>query len=216
MAGVNGFHIVVKGKSSHGAMPWQGIDPIVVSAQIINNLQTIVSRNINITENPAVVTIGAIKGGNRGNIIPDSVEMDGTLRSFTDADQKLLWDKLNQIVTSTAEMQGATAKVTIGNVYPVTFNDPTLTAKMLPSLQQTAGIANVSISPPTTGAEDFSFYEQKVPGIFIHLGGLPKGSDPLTAPAHHTPDFFIDESGFTLGVKALCNLTIDYMAGKGK
>ena len=216
MAGVNGFHIVVKGKSSHGAMPWQGIDPIVVSAQIINNLQTIVSRNINITENPAVVTIGAIKGGNRGNIIPDSVEMDGTLRSFTDADQKLLWDKLNQIVTSTAEMQGATAKVTIGNVYPVTFNDPTLTAKMLTTLQQTAGISNVSISPPTTGAEDFSFYEQKVPGLFFFLGGMPKGGDPKTTPANHSPDFYIEESGFALGVKAICNLTLDYMAANSK
>jgi len=211
MAGVNGFHIVVKGKSTHGAMPWQGIDPIVISAQIINNLQTIVSRNINVTENPAVVTVGAIKGGNRGNIIPDSVEMDGTLRSFTDADKKLLWDKVNEIATKTAEMQGATAKVTMGNNYPVTYNDPSLAAKMAPTLQQTAGAANVSVGPPVTGAEDFSFYEQKVPGLFFFLGGMPKGGDPKTTPANHSPDFFIDESGFALGVKALCNLTLDYM-----
>lgn len=216
MAGVNGFHIVVKGKSSHGALPWMGVDPIIVSAQIINNLQTIVSRNINIAENPAVVTIGAIKGGNRGNIIPDSVEMDGTLRSFTDADKKLLWDKVNQISTSTAEMQGATAKVTMGNNYPVTYNDPGLTAKMLPTLQQTAGIANVNLSPPVTGAEDFSFYQQKVPGLFFFLGGMPKGGNPKTTPANHSPDFYIDESGFTLGVKALCNLTLDYMAANSK
>ena len=212
MAAVNGFHIVVKGKSSHGAMPWQGVDPIVVSAQIINNLQTIVSRNINITENPAVVTIGAIRGGNRGNIIPDSVEMDGTLRSFTDADKKLLWDKVNQIATATATMQGATAKVTMGNNYPVTFNDPALAAKMLPSLQQTAGTANVSLSPAVTGAEDFSFYQQKVPGLFFFLGGMPKGGDPKTTPANHSQDFYIEESGFALGVKAMCNLTLDYMA----
>ena len=216
MAGVNGFHIVIKGKSSHGALPWMGVDPIIVSAQIINNLQTIVSRNINIAENPAVVTIGAIKGGNRGNIIPDSVEMDGTLRSFTDADKKLLWDKVNQIATSTAEMQGATAKVTMGNNYPVTYNDPGLTAKMLPTLQQTAGIANVNLSPPVTGAEDFSFYQQKVPGLFFFLGGMPKGGNPKTTPANHSPDFYIDESGFTLGVKALCNLTLDYMAANSK
>jgi len=216
MAAVNGFHIVVKGKSSHGAMPWAGLDPIVVSAQIINNLQTIVSRNINITENPAVVTIGAIKGGNRGNIIPDSVEMDGTLRSFTDADKKFLWDRLNQIVTKTAEMQGATAKVTLGNSYPVTYNDPELAAKMLPTLQQTAGAANVSVGPPVTGAEDFSFYQQKVPGLFFFLGGMPKGGDPKTTPANHSPDFFIDESGLTLGAKALCNLTLDYMAANSK
>jgi amidohydrolase len=216
MAGVNGFHIVVKGKSSHGAMPWMGIDPIIVSAQIINNLQTIVSRNVNITENPAVVTIGAIRGGNRGNIIPDSVEMDGTLRSFSDADQKLLWDKVNQIATGTALMQGATAKVTLGNDYPVTFNDPALAAKMLPTLQQTAGAANVSLGPPVTGAEDFSFYQQKVPGLFFFLGGMPKGGDPKTTPANHSPDFYIEESGFALGVKAMCNLTLDYMAAHGK
>jgi amidohydrolase len=211
MAGVNGFHIVVKGKSSHGAMPWMGTDPIVISAQIINNLQTIVSRDINITENPAVVTIGAIKGGNRGNIIPESVEMDGTLRSFTDADKKMLWDKVNEIVVKTAEMQGATAKVTLGNDYPVTYNNPELTAQMLPTLQQTAGAANVNISPPVTGAEDFSFYQQKVPGLFFFLGGMPKGGNSKTTPANHSPDFFIDESGFVLGVKALCNLTLDYM-----
>jgi amidohydrolase len=216
MAGVNGFHIVIKGKSSHGALPWMGVDPIIVSAQIINNLQTIVSRNVNIAENPAVVTIGAIKGGNRGNIIPDSVEMDGTLRSFTEADKKLLWDKVNQIATSTAEMQGATAKVTMGNNYPVTYNDPELTAKMLPTLQQTAGIGNVNLSPPVTGAEDFSFYQQKVPGLFFFLGGMPKGGDPKTTPANHSPDFYIDESGFTLGVKALCNLTLDYMAANSR
>jgi amidohydrolase len=216
MAGVNGFHVVIKGKSSHGAMPWMGIDPIVISAQIINNLQTIVSRDINITENPAVVTIGAIKGGNRGNIIPDSVEMDGTLRSFTDADKKLLWDKVNEIVTKTAEMQGATAKVTLGNNYPVTYNSPELAAKMAPTLQQIAGAANVSIGPPVTGAEDFSFYEQKVPGLFFFLGGMPKGGDPKTTPANHSPDFFIDESGFALGVKALCNLTLDYMNAGSK
>jgi amidohydrolase len=216
MAGVNGFHVVVKGKSSHGAIPWLGVDPIVVSAEIINNLQTIVSRNVNITENPAVVTIGAIKGGNRGNIIPDSVEMDGTLRSFTDADKKLLWDRVNQIVTGTAQMQGATAKVTLGNAYPVTYNNPALTAKMLPSLQQTAGAANVSLGPPVTGAEDFSFYEQKVPGLFFFLGGMPKGGDPKTTPANHSPDFFIDESGLALGVKAMCNLTLDYMAANSK
>lgn len=216
MAAVNGFHIVVKGKSSHGAMPWQGIDPIVVSAQIINNLQTIVSRNINITENPAIVTIGEIRGGNRGNIIPDSVEMDGTLRSFSDADKKLLWTKVNQIATATATMQGATAKVTLGNDYPVTFNDPALTAKMLPTLQQTAGAGNINLSPPVTGAEDFSFYQQKVPGLFFFLGGMPKGGDPKTVPANHSQDFYIEESGFALGVKAMCNLTLDYMAMNSK
>lgn len=218
MAGVNDMQIIVKGRSAHGAYPWSSIDPIVVAAEIINNLQTIVSRNINVTENPAVVTIGAIKAGNRSNIIPERVEMLGTLRSFTAADEKLLVERVTQIATKTAEAQGATAEVKIpySNHYPVTYNNPELTQKMLPSLQKTAGAENVLLRPPVTGAEDFSFFQEKVPGLFIFLGGMPKGGDPLTAPSHHTPDFYIDESGFTLGVKALCNLTLDYMASKGK
>ncbi|SFE47012.1 carboxypeptidase Ss1. Metallo peptidase. MEROPS family M20D [Chitinophaga sp. CF118] len=216
MAGVDDMQIIVKGKSAHGAYPWSSVDPIVVAAEIINNLQTIVSRNINVIENPAVVTIGAIKGGNRSNIIPERVEMLGTLRSLTPADEKMLVERVTQIATKTAEAQGATAEVKIpySNHYPVTFNNPALTQKMLPSLQRTAGTENVLLRPPVTGAEDFSFYQEKVPGLFIFLGGMPKGQDPLTAPSHHTPDFFIDESGFTLGVKALCNLTLDYMTAK--
>ncbi|MGN8068218.1 amidohydrolase [Mucilaginibacter sp. 22184] len=218
MAGVNDMQIIVTGRSAHGAYPWSSVDPIVVSAEIINNLQTIVSRNIDVTQNPAVVTIGAIKAGNRSNIIPERVEMLGTLRSFTIADEKLLIERVKQIATKTAEAQGATAEVKIpySNHYPVTFNDPKLTEKMLPSLQHTAGAENVLLRPPVTGAEDFSFYQEKVPGLFFFLGGMPKGQDPLKAPSHHTPDFFIDESGFTLGVKALCNLTLDYMNSHGK
>lgn len=218
MAGVNDMQIIVKGKSAHGAYPWSSVDPIVVSAEIINSLQTIVSRNINVTENPAVVTIGAINGGNRSNIIPEKVEMLGTLRALTPEDEKQLIYRVTQIATKTAEALGATAEVKIpySNRYPVTFNDPDLTQKMLPSLQKTAGTENVLLRPPVTGAEDFSFYQEKVPGLFIFLGGMPKGKDPLTAASHHTPDFYIDESGLTLGVKALCNLTLDYMASKGK
>ncbi|SEW45586.1 carboxypeptidase Ss1. Metallo peptidase. MEROPS family M20D [Chitinophaga sp. YR573] len=216
MAGVDDMQIIVKGRSAHGAYPWSSVDPIVVSAEIINSLQTIVSRNINVTENPAVVTIGAINGGNRSNIIPEKVEMLGTLRSLTPADEKQLVYRVTQIATKTAEALGATAEVKIpySNHYPVTFNDLELTRKMLPTLQKTAGTENVLLRPPVTGAEDFSFYQEKVPGLFFFLGGMPKGEDPLKAPSHHTPDFFIDESGFTLGVKTLCNLTLDYMAGK--
>ena len=218
MAAVNSMQIVVKGRSSHGAYPWMGIDPILVSAQIINSLQTIVSRNTDLTKNAAVVTIAAINGGNRNNIIPESVTMLGTIRTLSDEDEKMVIARVKQIAVKTAEAENATAEVTIpfGNHYPVTYNSPGLVAQMLPTLQNTAGAENVSLGQAQTGAEDFSFYEQKAPGIFIHLGGLPKGSDPLKAPAHHTPDFYIDESGFTLGVKALCNLTIDYMASKTK
>ncbi|WP_199502020.1 amidohydrolase [Mucilaginibacter conchicola] len=218
MAGVNDLKIVVKGKSAHGAYPWQSVDPVVVSAQIISSLQTIVSRNVNITENPAVVTIGAIKGGTRFNIIPESVEMLGTLRFFTPADEKLVTENVKRIAIKTAEAFGATAEVwaPYTNHYPVTFNNVVLTQKMLPTLQETAGKSNVLLVPPVTGAEDFSFYQEKVPGLFFFLGGMPKGGIGLTAPSHHTPDFYIDESGFTLGVKTLCNLTLDYMATNGK
>jgi len=216
MAAVNDLQILVKGRSAHGAYPWSSVDPIVVAAEIINNLQTIVSRNVNITENPAVVTIGVIKGGNRSNIIPESVEMLGTLRAVKREDMILLRERVKQIAIKTAEAQGATAEVTIpySVSYPVTYNEPQLTAQMLPSLQATAGAANVQLRPPVTGAEDFSFYQEKIPGLFIFLGAMPKGGDPVTAPSHHTPDFFLDESGFSLGVQALCNLTLDYMASK--
>ncbi len=214
MAAVNDMQIIVKGRSSHGAYPWSSIDPIVVSAQIITNLQTIISRNLNVTENPGIVTIGAIKGGNRSNIIPESVEMLGTVRAMSKADEEMIIARVKQVATKTAEAAGATAEVKIpfSNHYPVTYNDPALTEKMLPTLQFTAGASNVLLKPPVTGAEDFSFYQEKVPGLFFFLGGMPKGGDKLKAPSHHTPDFFIDESGFTLGVKALCNLTLDYMA----
>jgi amidohydrolase len=218
MAAVNPMKIIVHGKQAHGAYPWSSVDPIVTSAEIINSLQTIVSRNLHVTNNGAVVTIGAINGGNRSNIIPETVTMIGTIRTLNDADEKMVIDRVRTIVTKTAEAAGATAEVIIPyeHHYPITYNNPALVAQMLPTLQATAGAENVSLRNAETGAEDFSFYEQKVPGIFIHLGGMPKSGDPATAPAHHTPDFFIDESGFTLGVKALCNLTLDYMTAKTK
>jgi amidohydrolase len=218
MAAVNPMRIVVTGKQAHGAYPWSSVDPIVTSAQIINALQTIVSRNLQITRNGAVVTIGAINGGNRSNIIPETVTMLGTIRTLNDDDEKMIIERVRTIVTKTAEAAGATAEVTIPfeHHYPITYNNPELVAQMLPTLQATAGAENVSLRNAETGAEDFSFYEQKAPGIFIHLGGMPKGGDPAKAPAHHTPDFFIDESGFTLGVKALCNLTLDFMKANSK
>jgi len=217
-AGVNGMKIVITGKSSHGAQPWNGVDPIVISAQIINSLQTIVSRNVNISENPAVVTVGAINGGNRTNIIPEKVEMLGTLRSFTAFDEQLLISRVKQIVTGIAQAEGATAEITIPyeSHYPVTYNNPLLTDEMLPSLRATAGADNVIAGPALTGSEDFSFYANKVPGLFIFLGGMPKGGDPKTVPVNHSPDFFIDESAFPLGVKAMCNMALDYMSANSK
>jgi amidohydrolase len=213
MAGVNDMKITVKGRSAHGAYPWSSIDPIVVSAQIINNLQTIISRNLNVTENAGIVTIGSIHGGNRSNIIPEQVEMLGTIRALSAEDEKMLIEHVKLIATKTAEGAGATAEVLIpySSHYPVTYNDPSLTEKMLPTLQKTAGVENIVLRPAVTGAEDFSFYQQKAPGLFVFLGGMPKGKDPKTAPSHHTPDFYIDESGFKLGVRALADLTLDYM-----
>jgi len=216
MAAVNDLKITVSGRQAHGAYPWSSIDPVVISAQIVNNLQTIVSRNLNVTENPGVVTIGAINGGVRSNIIPEKVEMLGTIRNFSKEDEAMFIERVKTIATKTAEAGGGTAEVKIpySNHYPVTFNDLALTEKMLPSLKATAGAGHILLRPPVTGAEDFSFFQEKVPGLFIFLGGMPKGKDPLKAPSHHTPDFFLDESGFVLGVKALANLTLDYMAMK--
>lgn len=216
MAAVNDFNITVSGRQAHGAYPWSSIDPVVISAQIVNGLQTIVSRNLNVTENPGVVTVGAINGGVRSNIIPEKVEMLGTIRNFSKEDEAMFIARIQAIATKTAEAGGGTAEVKIpySTHYPVTFNDVALTNKMLPSLQASAGAAHVKLKQPVTGAEDFSFFQEKVPGLFIFLGGMPVGQDPLKAPSHHTPDFFIDESGFVLGVKALTNLTLDYMAMK--
>ena len=213
MAGSNGLKITVTGKQAHGGYPWSSVDPIVISAQIINNLQTIVSRNLNVTENPGVVTIGMINGGVRSNIIPETVEMFGTVRTVSKKDEAMFVERITTIATKTAEAGGGTAKVEIPyhTHYPVTFNDIPLTEKMLPSLQLSAGPAHVKLRPAVTGAEDFSFYQEKVPGLFIFLGGMPKDQDPVKAPSHHTPDFFIDESGFVLGVNTLSNLALDYM-----
>ena len=212
MASVNDMKIIVKGRQAHGAAPWSSIDPIVVSAQIINNLQTIISRNLDITENAGVVTIGSIHGGVRSNIIPEQVEMWGTLRALSAADEKLLIDRVKQIATKTAEASGATAEVEIpySSHYPVTFNDVALTEKMVPSLKKAAGDRNVMIIAPHTGAEDFSFFQEKVPGLFFFVGALPPDMDPEKAPSHHTPDFMIDERGMLTGLKAMLQLTLDY------
>lgn len=217
MASVNDMKIIVKGRQAHGAAPWSSIDPIVVSAQIINNLQTIVSRNLDITQNAGVVTVGSIHGGVRSNIIPEQVEMWGTVRALSVEDEKLLISRIKQIATNTAEAHDATVDVEIpySSHYPVTYNDPALTARVIPSLEKAAGKENVRVIAPHTGAEDFSFFQEKVPGFFFFVGGCPPDVDPAKAPSHHTPDFMIDEKGMLTGVKAMLNLTLDYMDGAG-
>jgi amidohydrolase len=212
-AGVGDMKITVKGKPSHGAEPWSSVDPVLVSAQIIYGLQTVVSRNVNITENAAVVTIGAIHGGNRSNIIPEQVEMLGTVRTLTAADEALVFRRIREIVENTAKAAGATATLELpySSHYPVTFNNEALTAAMLPTLQKSAGKDNVILTPPETGAEDFSFFAQKVPGLYFYIGVLPPGKDKKDSAPHHTPGFFVDESGFKTGLRALSNLVLDYM-----
>ena len=209
-AGAGDFKITVKGKPSHGSQPWASVDPIFVGSQIVTSLQQIVSRNMKLTDNATVVTVGAFNGGNRSNIIPTQAEMLGTIRTFTDEDENLAFSRVKQIAEKTAEAAGATAVVELpySYRYPVTFNDVALTAKMLPSLQKSAGEANVLLVPAITGSEDFSFYAQKVPGLFFRLGGMPKGSK--TAAPHHTPEFMLDDAAFKLGVIAFCNLVFDY------
>lgn len=212
MAGAAFFKITVKGKPSHGSQPWMSVDPIPVAAQIVGSLQTIVSRNVNLTENAAVVTVGSIHGGNRGNIISEEVEMIGTVRTLSNEDEELIFSRIRQVAEKTAEAAGAKAVVEVPYIvhYPVTFNDVALTNAMLPSLQKSAGAENVKLIPAITGSEDFSFFAQKAPGLFFFLGGMPKGKDPKTAGPHHTPEFMIDDTAFKLGMIAFCNLVFDY------
>ncbi len=211
-AGATDFKITVKGKPSHGAYPWLSVDPVLTASQIVVSLQQIVSRNVRLTENAAVVTVGAINGGNRANVIPEQVEMLGTIRALSNEDDELIFSRVKQVAEKTAEAAGATAVVELPYTahYPVTFNNEALTRSMLPSLQKSAGAENVLLVPAVTGSEDFSFYAQKVPALFFRLGGMPKGKDPKLASPPHTPDFMIDDAAFKTGVITFCNLVFDY------
>ena len=211
MASSDWFTIKVHGKQSHGAYPWMSVDPIVTASQIVLGLQTIVSRNVELTESAAVVSVGQINGGVRSNIIPEELTMNGTIRTLDSKTQDLVHSRVKQISTNIAESAGATADVSIIKKTLITYNDPTLTQNMLPTLENAAGKENVILTTAVTGAEDFSFYQAKLPGLFIFLGGMPKGKQVSETGGHHTPDFYIDESGFVLGMKVMSELTIDYM-----
>lgn len=210
MAASDWFTLKVKGKGSHGSQPWGGIDPIVVSAQIIEGFQTIVSRQTELTKDPAVISVCVIKGGVRSNIIPEEVEMLGTIRTLDSAMQRDIHERMQRTATRIAESAGATAELSIENKTLITYNNPELVKKMLPSLQKAAGEENVLPMDAMTGSEDFSFFGDKVPSFFFFLGGMKKGQDPKTTFPHHTPDFYIDEGGFKTGIKAFCQLVIDY------
>ena len=211
MASSDWFHIKVKGKGSHGSQPWLGVDPIEISAQIIAGLQTIVSRQSQLTKAPVVITVGKIQGGVRSNIIPEECNMDGTIRTLDSKMREEVWNKIRLTATKIAEAGGATAEVNIDEKTLVTYNDPELVKKMIPSLQAAAGANNVKEREWVTGAEDFSYYGTKAPSFFFYLGGMPKGNDPAKAPPHHTAEFFVDDAGMKTGIKAFCQLVIDYM-----
>lgn len=214
MAAVDVLDIKVTGRQTHGAAPWNGADPIVASAQIITALQTIVSRNLELTNAAAVVTIGKITGGVRSNIIPETVEMQGTIRTLDSKMQELVHAKIKQIAENIATGMGVKADVQITKLYPVTYNDPKLTAWAAPFIERVTGKEKAKVIPAVTGAEDFSFYAQKVPGFFFFVGGMPLNADPNKTSAHHTPDFYIDESGMLTGLKAMLNLTVEYLNKK--
>jgi amidohydrolase len=213
MASSDVLHIVVHGRQTHGAQPWAGIDPVVVSAQIVLGLQTITSRQVNITQSPAIVTVGTINGGVRFNIIPDSVVMAGTIRTFDPAVRRDIHDRIRRTAESIAQSAGATAVVTIDTGTAVTYNDPALTERMLPTLRRVAGPDHTKLAPALTVAEDFSRYQERIPGVFFLLGITPPGADPAKVAANHSPRFFVDEAALPVGVRALAHAAVDYLSG---
>jgi amidohydrolase len=213
MAAADTFEIVIKGRQTHGSSPWRGVDPIVVGAQIVNALQTIVSRNVNITELPAVVTVGQFQAGVRNNIIPNDARLVGTIRTFNDEVQSDIHARVKRIAENIASAAGATAEVKINRGYPVTSNDPALTARMLPTLERVAP-GRVKQSELITGAEDMSYFQRQVPGLYFFLGITPKDQVGKAA-SNHSPLFFVDEKALVTGVRALTHLTADYLSGTG-
>ncbi len=211
LASADRFRILVKGKGTHGAMPWEGVDPIVTAAQIIVGFQTIISRQTNLTVTPAVITVGTVKGGTRPNIIPAEVEMEGTTRGFDPTIRGKIHERMEKMAKSIAEAAGASAEVTFYRGVPVTYNDPGLTAQMTPTLQRVAGPGKAVPAPQNTGAEDFAFFQEKIPGLFIILGTNPPGKPPVP---NHSPHFTIDESALVVGVRAMTNLAVDFLESK--
>ncbi|MBN8651323.1 MAG: amidohydrolase [Cytophagales bacterium] len=214
MAASDTYSIKILGRQAHGSTPWMSIDPIVVSAQIINGLQTIISRQTELTKEAAVITVGRIQSGIRENIIPEEAFFAGTIRTLDTDMQDKIHEKIKLTATKIAESAGAKAEVVIRRGTPVTYNDPSLTQKMIASLQKAAGAANTFEINAITGAEDFAFYQKEIPGFFFFLGAMPPDTDPAKVPSHHTPDFMIDETAFVTGVKAMLNVTVDYLFAK--
>jgi amidohydrolase len=211
MAATQIFEINIKGKQAHGSRPWSGVDPILTAATVIQGLQTIISREAELTKEGAVITVGMINAGIRSNIIPESAKLVGTIRTLDYDMQKFINDRMKEMVPAIAKVHRAEATIEISKGIPITYNHLKLTEKMLPTLQRTAGSKNVVKISAITGAEDFSFYQQEVPGLYFFLGGKSLNVKEEDASLHHTPDFVIDESGFVLGVKTMTALTLDYL-----
>jgi amidohydrolase len=216
MASSDVMRIVVRGRQTHGAQPWAGIDPIVVASQIVVGLQTITSRQIDVTAAPAIVTVGSINGGVRYNIIPDSVVMTGTIRTFDAAMRVDIQQRVRRTAESIAQSAGATAFVVIDTMAPVTYNDPGLTEWLAPILRTVAGASHVAVGPPITAAEDFSEYQRRVPGVFFFLGITPPGTDPSKAAPNHSPRFYVDEAALPVGVRALAHAAVDYLSAPAR
>lgn len=218
MASVDNFKIIINGKQAHGSTPWDSIDPIATAAQIVNALQTIVSRHMPLTQQASVVSVGAIHGGVRSNIIPEKVEMLGTIRTLAQKDRTQIHKLVRQKAELIGQSMGAEVEVILpySSAYPVTYNNIELTDKMMPTINSVAGKENVVEIKPITGAEDFSFFQQKVPGVYFFIGGKPLDVKAKDAVSHHTPDFYIDESGMKLGVEVMTRLAVDYLNQNAK
>ncbi|MGB5436484.1 MAG: amidohydrolase [Maribacter sp.] len=209
MAAAQSFNIQVMGKQSHGSQPWSGVDPILISAKIIDGLQTIISREVDLTNEAAVITVGKIKSGVRFNIIPESAEMIGTIRTLNYDMKDHINKRMKEMVPAIAKAYGGDATIEIKDATDITYNDPALVVRMLPTMKRVAGDSNVQTRKAVTGAEDFSYYQREVPGFFFFLGGMAPGT--TESFPHHTPDFLIDDSGLMLGVKTLTEMSLDYL-----
>ena len=209
MAAVERFVVDVQGKQTHGSAPWTGVDPILISAKIIDGFQTIISRESPLVQEAAVITVGKITSGVRFNIIPESAEMIGTVRTLDPDMRELIMRRMNEMARDIAKAYGGTATIEWQNNTVITYNDPALTAQMVPTLEAMAGKENVQIMKATTGGEDFSYFQEVVPGFYFFLGGMTPGS--TEAFPHHTPDFKIDDAGMLLGVKAMTQVALDYL-----
>jgi amidohydrolase len=212
MASADELRVFLRGEQTHGAMPWRGVDPIVVGSQVIMGLQTIVSRRMDITKEPSVVTVGVFQGGNRVNIVPDEVKLEGTIRTFDEAQRSDIHDHIRRITEMIAAAGGAKARVDIKRGYDIVVNDSALTAWSLPTLERIAGAGNVRVVDKVCGAEDFSCFQKVVPGLFLRVGCTPPSRELRTAAPNHSPRLFVDEDCLPLGVRALSALAADWLA----